>query len=343
MGTLKNKICLVAGATRGAGRGIACGLGELGATVYCTGRSVRGALSDYGRSETIDETAEMVTQRGGSGIAVRCDHTVEAEVKALFARVRDEQGRLDVLVNDVWGGDPLTEWGKNLWELDLDKGLRMLRQAVGSHIITARHGVPLMLESGQGGLVVEVTDGDFWGYRGNLFYDLCKMGAIRLAYSMNTELRQRGLTAVAVTPGFLRSEMMLDHFGVSEENWRDAGAKDPHFLHSETPFYVGRAVAALAADPKVAGKGGKVFASWTLAREYGLEDVDGRRPDWGAYMDKTVADILERSRPPDDAERFLLRCRCYQIEFDADRAEEFERIESLIGLPGSLGLPDSDG
>ena len=341
MKPLENRVTVVAGATRGAGRGIACGLGELGAIVYCTGRSVPGAPSDYGRSETIDETAAMVSERGGQGIPVRCDHSSESEVIELFRQVRREQGRLDVLVNDIWGGDPLTEWGKPFWELDLEKGFRMLRQAVSTHIITARHGVPLMLESGKGGLVVEITDGDFLGYHGNLFYDLCKAAAIRLAYSMNCELRDQGLCAVAVSPGFLRSEMMLDHFGVGEGNWREAGSKDPHFLQSETPFFVGRGVAALAADPNVAAKGGQVFGSWTLGREYGLNDVDDRRPDWGAYMDGEISAILQQGGPADDMERFLLRCRYYQVEFDHSRREEFDHIASMIGLPVSLDLPES--
>ena len=215
-------------------------------------------------------------------------------------------------------------------------GFRMLQRAVGSHIVTARHGVPLMLEN-RGGLVVEITDGDFWGYRGNLFYDLCKMGAIRLAYSMNAELRDRGLTALAVTPGFLRSEMMLDHFGVSEENWRDAGAKDRHFLESETPFFVGRGVAALAADPDLAAKGGKAFGSWTLAREYGFEDVDGRRPDWGGHMDGQISAILERGGPSDGDERFLLQARYYQLEFAGLMALNRSR-EMVSSLSDGLDL-----
>lgn len=283
MKPLRDRVAVVAGATRGAGRGIAVALGEAGATVYCTGRSVRGKPATGGRPETIDETAEMVTARGGAGIAVRTDHTVEDEVRALFGRVREERGRLDVLVNDVWGGDELTEWGKPFWEGDVSKGLRMQERAVWSHLVTARHGVPLMVERGAG-LVVEVTDGDSPRYRGNLHYDLAKASAIRLAFGMAQELRPHGVAALAVTPGFLRSEAMLDHFGVAEESWRDAVAKDPFFAESETPLYVGRAVAALAADPEVWRKSGGVYASWTLADEYGFADADGRRPHWGRFI-----------------------------------------------------------
>ncbi len=297
MTTLRGKVALVAGATRGAGRGIAVSLGEAGATVYCTGRSTRAASAGRDavgrpfdlarRPETIEETAEMVAARGGSGIAVRVDHTQPDQVRALFERIRAEQGRLDVLVNDVWGGDDLTEWGTPFWELSLEKGLAMLERAVHSHIITSRYGAPLMVERGQG-LIVEVTDGDTPDYRGNLFYDLVKSSVIRLAYGMAEELRPHHVTALAVTPGFLRSEAMLEHFGVTEASWREAARKDPHFIASETPYFVGRAVAALAADPNVAQKSGKVFSSWGLAEEYGFADADGSRPNWGKYFAENV-------------------------------------------------------
>ncbi|MBI3261528.1 MAG: SDR family NAD(P)-dependent oxidoreductase, partial [Acidobacteria bacterium] len=218
---LTGQVAVVAGATRGVGRGIAVMLGEAGATVYCTGRSVRGKLaSGRKRPETINETAALVTAQGGKGIAVRVDHTVEPQVARLFARVRREEGRLDLLVNDVWGGDALMEWGVPFWKLDMKKGRTMLRRAIWAHVLTSRYGVPLMVER-RTGLVVEVTDGDFLGWRGNLFYDLTKVGAIRLAYSMASDLRDTGVSAVAVTPGFLRSEAMLDRFGVTEENWRE--------------------------------------------------------------------------------------------------------------------------
>lgn len=283
MKPLEGQVAVVAGATRGAGRGIACMLGEAGATVYCTGRSTRGRPATPGRPETIEETAELVAEHGGVGIPVRVDHTVEEEVKELFARVGRDHGRLDVLVNDIWGGDALTEWGKPFWELSVEKGLEMQRRAVRTHIVTSRHGAPSMVEARRG-LIVEITDGDTFGYRTNLFFDLAKISTIRLAWAMARELAPHGVTALALTPGFLRSESMLDHFGVSEETWRDAVEQDPHFIASETPFYVGRAVAALAADPKVAAKAGRVFSSWDLAEEYGFTDIDGRRPHWDRYL-----------------------------------------------------------
>jgi NAD(P)-dependent dehydrogenase (short-subunit alcohol dehydrogenase family) len=289
MQPLAGKIALVAGATRGAGRGIACMLGEAGATVYCTGRSTRGSLaSGSERPETIEETAEMVGGYGGTGIAVRVDHTVPEEVAALFERVEAEQGRLDILVNDVWGGDALTEWGRPFWELDLAAGLLMQQRGLHTHIITSRYGVPLLLKEGRG-LLIEITDGDTPAYRGNLFYDLVKSSVIRLAYAMAEELRPHGVTALALTPGFLRSEAMLDHFGVTEANWQEGAQRDPHFIASETPFFVGRAVAALAADPDVTRKAGGVYSSWGLARDYAFTDIDGRRPDWGAYFAEHVA------------------------------------------------------
>lgn len=293
MKTLEGRICLVAGATRGAGRAIACTLGEAGAIVYCTGRSTRGEpgrgvgpgpiFELARRPETIEETAELVTARGGRGIAVRVDHTVDAEVEALCARIREEHGRLDVLVNDIWGGDELTEFGKPFWKLSLEQGRLLLERAVWTHIVTSRKAVPLMLE-GERGLIIEVTDGDHFGYRGNLFYDLAKMSVIRLAFAMASELRKKRVTALAVTPGFLRSEVMLAHFGVTEANWREGAAKEPDFIASETPYYVARGVAALAADPDVRRKAGRVFSSWDLAREYGFTDVDGRKPDWAAHF-----------------------------------------------------------
>lgn len=280
---LRNQVAVVAGATRGAGRGIAAMLGEAGATVYCTGRSVRGQLSSMGRSETIEDTAEMVTANGGKGIPVRVDHTVEKEVKALFERIKEEQnGQLDILVNDVWGGDPLTEWGKGFWEHSLANGLLMQQRAVHSHVMTSYYGAPLMVARQQG-LIIEITDGTDYRYRGNMYYSLAKVSAIHLAAAMAEDLRPHGVAAVAVTPGFLRSEAMLEHFGVSEENWREAGKQDPHFLMSETPTYIGRAVAALAADPDRMDKSGQSFSTWGLSDEYGFTDADGGRPHWGKY------------------------------------------------------------
>ena len=325
-------MAVVAGATRGAGRGIARMLGAAGAVVYCTGRSVRGRPATPGRPETIEETAEAVTAAGGRGVAVRTDHTVEAEVERLFARVRAERGRLDVLVNDVWGGDALTEWGAPFWELSTARGLELLERAVHSHIITSRHGVPLMVER-NAGLVVEVTDGDTFGYRGNLFYDLAKNAVVRLAYAMAADLHAHRVTALAVTPGFLRSEAVLDHCGVTEANWRDAITDDPYFAESETPGYVGRAVAALAADPDVAAKSGGLFSSWGLAKEYGFTDVDGRRPDWGAFFPRKVRELVERGPSSDEMDLFVVRSRLHQIERDPSAADEAARLRAWLDGP----------
>lgn len=285
MKPLEGKVAVVAGATRGAGRAIAVELGASGATVYCTGRSVRGNPSDLARPETIEETAELVTARGGHGIAVRVDHTVEEEVAALFRRVSDEQGgKLNILVNDVWGGDSLTEWGTPFWESPLSNGLLIQRRAVHSHMITSYYGAPLLKARGEG-LIVEITDGFDYRYRGNLYYSLAKISAIHLAESMAAELKPFGVAAVAVTPGFLRSEAMLDHFGVTEANWRDAAAKDPHFLMSETPALVARGIAALASDPNVMERTGSILTSWGLSDDYGTIDADGNRPHWGRYAE----------------------------------------------------------
>ena len=285
MKSLEGKVAVVAGATRGAGRGIACSLGEAGAIVYCSGRSVRGNPASGNRPETIEETAEMVTARGGIGIPARTDHTVESDVRELFNRVKTEQGRLDILVNDVWGGDVLTEFGKAFWQVSLDKGRQLLDQAVFSHIITSHYAAPLLIETGQG-LIVEITDGDSFTYRGNIFYDLVKTSVIRLAFAMARELRSRRVTSVAITPGFLRSEAMLEHFGVTEEKWRDGVKTDPNFIVSETPFFVGRAVVAVASDPDKFAKTGRVFSSWDLASEYGFTDIDGSHPNWSNHFEK---------------------------------------------------------
>ncbi len=325
---LQDKVALVAGATRGAGRGIARALGEAGAVVYCTGRSSRGGDVDPKRPETIEETAELVDTAGGRGIPVRVDHTDEAAVETLFARVRDDHGRLDLLVNDIWGGDALTEWGVPFWLADVGQGFTMMERAIHTHIITSRHGVPLMLD-GEGGLVVELTDGAFYGYRGQLFYDLCKMSVIRLAYAMAVELEDQPITAVAITPGFLRSEAVLDHFGVEEDNWRDAIAKDPHFAESETPLLVGRAIAALAADPDVRRYNGQVLASWDVTRHYGITDVDGRRPHWDEHLDGAIEELLERDAPSAD-DLMLLGFRRSQLDFDAGRAAQRARIDAFL-------------
>lgn len=291
---LAGKVAVVAGATRGAGRGIATALGEAGATVYCTGRSVPGSPGMKNRRETINETAELVTARGGAGIAVRVDHTVPGEVERLFERV----GAFDILVNDIWGGDDLIQWGKKLWEANLDDGLTLIDRAIKTHIITSYHGLPRLRP---GGLVVEITDGDAFFYRGNFFYDLVKTTVIRMAFALSQELKERGIPAVAVTPGFLRSEWMLDNFGVTEANWRDAATKVKEFIASETPLFVGRCVAALAADPNVAKKNGRVYASWDLADEYGVDDADGTRPHFVRWLKENMPEVAAGWNKADDA------------------------------------------
>ncbi|WP_018723250.1 SDR family oxidoreductase [Salinispora fenicalii] len=287
---LAGKVALVAGGTRGGGRGIAVELGAAGATVYVTGRSGAGERSDLARPETIEQTAEHVTAAGGLGIAVRTDHSRPDEVQALIHQIDSEQdGQLDIVVNSVWGGDPLTDWEHPLWEQELDTGLRLLRQAVDTHIITSRYALPLLVAR-RSGLVVEVTDGNTARYRGSLFYDLAKSAVIRLAVAQAAELKPHGVAAVAITPGFLRSEAMLEHFGVTEANWRDGVAQDPNFAYSETPAYLGRAVAALAADPNIMAKTGRALATWGLYREYGFTDADGSQPDFAAHWARNLAD-----------------------------------------------------
>jgi NAD(P)-dependent dehydrogenase (short-subunit alcohol dehydrogenase family) len=295
---LRGKIALVAGATRGAGRGIAVALGEAGATVYCTGRSTRKRTATPGRPETIEETAELVAAAGGRGIAVRVDHTIPAEVKKLVSQIKREHKGLDILVNDIWGGDALTQFGKGFWSANLENGLQMLKQAVNSHIITAHYAAPLMFGR-PGAIIFEITDGDGFYYRGNIFYDLVKTSVVRLAFAMSKELRKKKVTALALTPGFLRSEAMLDHFKTTEANWQEVGKrKNPQanspdqndapedFMISESPRYVGRAVVALASDPEVKRKSGRVFSTWGLSREYGFTDLDGSQPHWGDHAAK---------------------------------------------------------
>ena len=295
--TLEGKVALVAGATRGAGRGIAVALGEAGATVYCTGRSTRERRSEYDRPETIEETAEQVTAAGGAGIAVAVDHLEPDQVAALVRRIDAEQARLDVLVNDVWGGERLFEWDTPLWEHDLDNGLRMLRLALDTHLITSHFALPLLIRR-PGGLVVEMTDGtaayNAANYRNSAFYDLVKTATLRLAFAQGHELAEHGCTAVALTPGWLRSEMMLEAMGVSEANWREG--RNPHFAAiSESPRFVGRAVAALAADPELGRRNGGSFSSGGLAREYGFTDVDGSQPDCWRYL----VEVQDAGRPAD--------------------------------------------
>ncbi|MEV0410586.1 SDR family oxidoreductase [Streptomyces sp. NPDC050448] len=296
--TLEGKVALVAGATRGAGRGMAVQLGAQGATAYVTGRSTRGSRSEYDRPETVEETAELVTAAGGHGIAVVADHLVPGQVEALVGRIDAEQGRLDVLVNDIWGGELLFEWDTPVWEHDLDKGLRLLRLAVETHAVTSHFAMPLLLRE-PGGLVVEMTDGtaeyNAGRYRVSFFYDIAKSAVLRMAFTLGHELGPRGATAVALTPGWLRSEMMLDAFGVTEANWRDALEKVPHFAISETPSYVGRAVAALAADPEVSRWNGQSLSSGQLARVYGFTDLDGSGPDAWRYL----VEVQDPGRPAD--------------------------------------------
>jgi NAD(P)-dependent dehydrogenase (short-subunit alcohol dehydrogenase family) len=277
-------VALVAGGTRGAGRGIAVELGAAGATVYVTGRSSRGNPSPMGRPETVEETAELVAAEGGCGVPIRVDHTDPDQVRSLLHRIGDDQnGRLDLLVNDIWGGDPLTRWGVPFWEHPLAEGLLMQRLGVHTHLVTSWFAAPLMVARGAG-LIVEVTDGAGPAYRGNLFYDLAKAGVIRLALAEAADLRPHDVSVVGLTPGFLRSEAVLDHFGVTARTWRDAIARDAHFAASETPRFVGRAVVALAADPHVAARSGQTLASWDLAEEFDFTDADGTRPHWGRHI-----------------------------------------------------------
>lgn len=277
---LRSQVAVVAGATRGAGRGIARALGEAGAIVYCTGRSVRGNPSPYKRAETIEETAGMIEAAGGTAIAVRVDHTVEREVEALFARVGKEHGRLDVLVNSIAGEEPMMrQWG-SFWEADLTNADAVFRQALLSHIITAKHAAAMMIKKRRG-LIVEVTESDLLMAGGNPMAQAVKLSLKGLALEMAAELEPHGVAAVAITPGFLRSESMLEHFGVTEANWRDGGKKDVNFLSSESPLFVGRAVAALAGDKGLMQRSGQLCSSWELSREYRFTDADGTRPDWG--------------------------------------------------------------
>jgi NAD(P)-dependent dehydrogenase (short-subunit alcohol dehydrogenase family) len=298
---LDGKVALVAGATRGAGRGTAVALGEAGATVYCTGRSTGERRSEYDRPETIEETAELVSAAGGIGIAVAVDHLEAAQVEAVVQRIDAEHERLDVLVNDIWGGELLFEWDTPVWEHDLEKGLRMLRLAIDTHLITSHFALPLLIRE-RGGLVVEMTDGtrDYNAerYRVSTFYDLAKTAVIRLAFAQSQELAPHGCTAVALTPGWMRSEMMLERYEVTEANWRHGAATNPHFAAiSETPRFVGRAVAALAADPDVHRHNGGSFSSGGLAREYGFTDLDGSQPDCWRYL----VEVQDAGRPADPA------------------------------------------
>ncbi|HEY7510834.1 MAG TPA: SDR family oxidoreductase [Vicinamibacteria bacterium] len=296
-GPLEGKVALVAGATRAAGRGIAVELGAAGATVYVTGRTTRAQRSEMNRPETIEETAALVGEAGGRGIAVPVDHLLPDQVRALVARIEAEQGALHVLVNDIWGATTM-EWGKTVWESSLDVGLRTLRLAVDTHAITCHFALPLLVRR-PGGLVVEVTDGtaeyNAKNYRVSFFYDLAKAGNLRMAFALAHELRPHGATAVALTPGWLRSEAMLEAYGVAEANWRDATRRSPHFAISESPAFVGRAVAALAADPDVSRWNGHSLSSGQLAGVYGFTDRDGSRPDAWRYL----VEVQDAGKPAD--------------------------------------------
>lgn len=272
-------------------------LGAAGATVYVTGRTTRSKRSEMNRPETIEETAALVDEAGGRGIAVQVDHLVPDEVCALVDRVRGEQGRLHILVNNIWGATRM-EWNKSVWESSLDYGLRTLRLAVDTHAITSHYAIPLLIET-PGGLVVEVTDGtdeyNATNYRVSFFYDLAKASVNRMAFALAHELPSHGATALSLTPGWLRSEAMLEAYGVTESNWRDATARSPHFAISESPAYVGRAVAALAQDPEVSRWNGKSLSSGQLAKVYGFTDLDGSRPDAWRY----VTEVQDAGKPAD--------------------------------------------
>ena len=295
--SLAGKVALVAGATRGAGRGIAVQLGAAGATVYVTGRTTRAQRSEMDRPETIEETAELVDDAGGHGIAVQVDHLVPDEVDALVDRIESEQGQLHVLVNDIWGATTM-EWNKTVWESSLDIGLRTLRLGVDTHAITSHFALPLLIKT-PGGLVVEVNDGtteyNAGNYRVSFFYDLAKAAVNRMAFALAHELQPHGATAVSLTPGWLRSEAMLDAYGVTESNWHDATARSPHFAISETPAFVGRAVAALAGDPNVSRWNGESLSSGQLAKIYGFTDLDGSQPDAWRY----VTEVQDAGKPAD--------------------------------------------
>jgi NAD(P)-dependent dehydrogenase (short-subunit alcohol dehydrogenase family) len=327
---LEGQIALVAGSTRAAGRGIARELAAAGAKVYCTGRSTRGAPATPGRPETIEETAELIQADGGEAVAIRVDHQIEAKVEALAQRVRADEGRLDVLVNDVWGGDSAIDWGAKFWALDIVTVQKLMDQAVFSHLITARHLAPMMVEAGRG-LIIEVTDGAMNGYRGQLLYDLVKASVIRLAYAMAWDLVGTGVTALALSPGFLRSEAILDGFGVTEATWRDAVAAHPDFGLSETPRFIGRAVAALAGDKDIARRAGLSLSVGDLATEYGFDDIDGRRPHFWRDAETWLApQIAAEERLPRQA-AFMAESRYMSIHLTPALADQARIYADKLG------------
>lgn len=294
---LAGRVALVTGATRGCGRAIATELGARGATVYGTGRSTRAGRSVLDRPETIEDTAERVTAAGGEGIAVRCDHTDPADVAALVDRIRADHGRLDVLVNDVWGGDHYVSWSTPIWEHPLDATLTIVRNGIETHLITSHFAIPLVLE-GTGGLVIEVGDGKRdVPYRANMPYDIVKTAVVGMGDALAHELKPHGVTALTVTPGWLRSETMLDYFKVTEDTWREAAERTPFFANSETPHLLGRGIAALAADPDRDRFAGECLGSWELMRHYGFTDVNGEQPDWGAVDLEARQETLASGMP----------------------------------------------
>ncbi|HEX4096513.1 MAG TPA: SDR family oxidoreductase [Caulobacteraceae bacterium] len=336
---LEGQVALVAGATRGAGRGIACALGDAGADVWCTGRSSRAGRSPMNRPETIEETAELIAAAGGRAHAVRVDHTREDEVAALAQRIGEESGRLDVLVNDVWGGDPMVDWSAKFWAQDIGQVRALVDQAVVSHLITARYAAPLMIEQKRG-LIVEITDGLADGYRGQLLYDLVKAAVLRLGYAMAWDLKDTGVTALSLSPGFLRSEHVLEHFGVTEADWREAAERDPLFAESETPFLIGRGIAALAADPDVGRLAGAALASEDLVDLYGLEDVDGRTPHVYRHFDVLSDRYASADGPLDDYGGFFAWAAYLRTHRDPAKAGLAERLAAKLGwthLPAALG------
>jgi NAD(P)-dependent dehydrogenase (short-subunit alcohol dehydrogenase family) len=329
-GPLGGQVALVAGATRGAGRGIALELAAAGAKVYCTGRSTHAHAATPGRPETIEETAELIAAAGGEAVWIQVDHTREAEVAALADRLRADGGRLDILVNDIWGGDELIDWGASFWTLDIARARAVADQAIFSHLITARHLAPLMVEARRG-LIVEVTDGELGGYRGHLVYDLVKASVIRQAYAMAWDLAATGVTALAISPGFLRSEAMLDRFGVSEANWRDAVKGNAEFAYSETPRYVGRAIAALAADPKVRRKSGLALFGADLAEEYGFTDLDGGRPHFWRNVETWLDGEMAREGELTPQARRMASARYCAIHTSPSHAAQARAYAARLG------------
>lgn len=332
-GPLNGQVALVAGATRGAGRGIALELAAAGARVWCTGRSTRGHAATPGRPETIDETAQMIAAAGGEAVAAQVDHTDETQVAALAERLARDEGRLDILVNDIWGGDELIDWAAPFWKQDIAVARAVVDQAVFSHLITARHLAPMMVEAGRG-LIVEITDGEQPGYRGQVLYDWVKASLIRLAYAMAWDLAPVGVTALALSPGFLRSEAMLDRFGVTEANWRDAAGRHFDFGFSETPRYVGRAVAALAADPKVGRRSGQALCAADLADDYGFDDIDGERPNFWRNIEAWLDGELAADGELSAKARRMAAARYGHIHANPARADQARRYADRLGYRG---------